>query len=271
MTGRLPRHLLRSLMLIACTLTTGAARTAETPCPLEPISSGSVVSVVDGRSFLLDDGREVRLAGLQIPAPAGAGDKDDSVGRAAKAALESLLAGQAVTLKAPKPASDRYGRVLAYAFVGGAESPVQHRLLLQGHALVAARPDHRACHAALLAREKTARDAKLGVWADPVYGLRRAEGGAALLAARGHFAVIEGKVVSVRESGGTIYVNFGRRWSQSLTLTIRKRDERQFAAAGLEPKKLEGRVVRVRGFIEERGGARIEALHPEQIELAEQN
>ena len=110
-------------MLIACTLTTGAARTAEAPCPLEPIGSGSVVSVVDGRSFLLDDGREVRLAGLQIPAPARAGDKDDSVGRAAKAALESLLAGQVVTLKAPKPASDRYGRIVAYAFVGGAESP----------------------------------------------------------------------------------------------------------------------------------------------------
>ena len=113
MTGRLPRHLLPSLMLIACTLTTGAAQTAESPCPLEPIGSGSVVSVVDGRSFLLDDGREVRLAGLQIPAPASAGDKDDSAGQAAKAALESLLAGQVVTLKAPKLASDRYGRIVA--------------------------------------------------------------------------------------------------------------------------------------------------------------
>ena len=248
---------------------TGAAQAAEPTCPLEPLGSGMVVSVVDGRSFLLDDGREVRLAGLQIPALARPGDKDDGAGRAAKAALESLLAGQTVTLKAPKPVSDRYGRVLAYAFVGGAESPVQHILLLQGHALVAARPDHRACHAELLAREKVAREAKLGVWADPVYGLRRAEGGAALLAARGHFAVIEGKVVSVRESGDTIYVNFGRRWTQSLTLTIRKRDERQFAAAGIELKTLEGRVVRVRGWIEERGGPRIEALHPEQIELAQ--
>ena len=271
MTGRLPSKLLPPVALIACALIAGAARAAETACPLQPLGSGSVVSVLDGRSFLIDDGREVRLAGLQIPAPARAGDKDDRADRAAKAALESLLGGQVVTLKAPKPVSDRYGRLVAYAFVGGAESPVQHSLLLQGHAVVAARPAHRACHAELLAREKVAREAKLGVWADPVYGLRRAESGAALLAARGHFAVIEGKVISVRESGATIYVNFGRRWSQSLTLTIRKRDERQFAAAGLGPKKLEGRVVRVRGFIEERNGPRIEALQPEQIELAEQN
>ena len=161
--------------------------------------------------------------------------------------------------------------MLAYAFVSGAESPVQHSRFLQGHALVAARPDNRACHAELLAREKAAREAKLGVWADPVYGLRRAESGAALLAARGQFAVIEGKVVSVRESGGTIYVNFGRRWAQSLTLTIRKRDERQFAAAGIEAKTLAGRLVRVRGWIEERNGPRIEALHPEQIELTQQH
>ena len=122
MTGR-PLHLLfRSVTLIACTLIAEAARTAEAPCPLEPIGGGSVVSVVDGRSFLLDDGREVRLAGLQIPTPARAGDTDDSAGRAAKAALESFLAGQLVTLKAPKPASDRYGRIVAYAFVGGASS-----------------------------------------------------------------------------------------------------------------------------------------------------
>ncbi|MDQ2954573.1 MAG: hypothetical protein M3R18_06525 [Pseudomonadota bacterium] len=161
--------------------------------------------------------------------------------------------------------------MVAYAFVPGAESPVQHSLLLQGHAFAAARPDNRACHAELLAREKVARDAKLGLWADPVYAMRRAESGAALLAARGRFAVIEGKVFSVRESGGTIYVNFGRRWAQSLTVTIRKRDARQFAAAGIEPKKLEGRLVRVRGFIEERNGARLEALHAEQIELAEEN
>ena len=78
-------------------------------------------------------------------------------------------------------------------------------------------------------------------------------------------------VVSVRESAGTIYMNFGRRWSQALTVTISKRDERVFAAAGVEPKKLEYRRVRVRGWVEERNGPRIEATRPEQIEIAERN
>ena len=81
----------------------------------------------------------------------------------------------------------------------------------------------------------------------------------------------EGKVVSVRESGGTIYVNFGRRWSQALTVTISKRHERIFSDAGRNPLALENRRIRVRGWVEIRNGPRIEASRPEQIELAEAN
>jgi hypothetical protein len=80
---------------------------------------------------------------------------------------------------------------------------------------------------------------------------------------------VEGRVLSVRESGGTLYINFGRRWSRDFTVTISKRNERIFVAAGVEPKKLEGRRLRVRGYIEMRGGPWIEATHPAQIEVAE--
>ena len=95
--------------------------------------------------------------------------------------------------------------------------------------------------------------------------------GAELLAERGQFTVVEGKIWSVRESGGTIYLNFGRRWSEALTVTILKRHERMFSGAGVWPKRLENRVVRVRGWIDERNGPRIEATRPEQIEIAELN
>src|SRR6202049_3610729 len=92
-------------------------------------------------------------------------------------------------------------------------------------------------------------------------------------AERGRFALVEGKVVSVRESGATIYVNFGRRWSENFAVTILKRNERNFTAAGLDLKGLAGRRIRVRGFIEARGGTGqspwIEAEYPEQIETAD--
>ena len=70
---------------------------------------------------------------------------------------------------------------------------------------------------------------------------------------KGQFALVEGKVVSVRESGATIYVNFGQRWSEDFAVTVRKRNERNFAAAGLDLQGLAGRRVIVRGFIEARG------------------
>jgi hypothetical protein len=99
--------------------------------------------------------------------------------------------------------------------------------------------------------------------------LLSADSPADVLAEKGHFALVEGNVMSVRERGATIYVNFGRRWTEDFTVTISKRNERSFAAAGLEPKKLAGRRVRVRGWIEERGGPWIEAARPEQIEFAD--
>jgi len=144
-------------------------------------------------------------------------------------------------------------------------------MIARGAARVAARVGDRGCAAELLARERAARDAKLGLWAEPYYSIKRAEDPSAIAADLGRFAVVEGKVLSVRESGGTIYVNFGRRWSEDFTVTILKRNERSFSAAGLDPKRLDGRRVRVRGFIEARGGPWIEALRPEQIELLERN
>jgi hypothetical protein len=66
-------------------------------------------------------------------------------------------------------------------------------------------------------------------------------------------------------------VNFGRRWSQALTVTISKRRARIFTDAGIVPKVLENRPIRVRGWVEARNGPRIEALRPEQIEIVTGN
>lgn len=90
-----------------------------------------------------------------------------------------------------------------------------------------------------------------------------------LAAESGQFTLVEGKVLSVRESGATIYVNFGRRWTRDFTVIILKRQQRTFSAAGIEPKQLQGRRIRVRGWIEQRGGPVIMAEAPEQIELIE--
>ena len=136
-----------------------------------------------------------------------------------------------------------------------------------GFARVSAEGDE--CATELLAREQSARNGKLGLWGQGYYAVLAAENLDELVAGRGHFTVVEGRVLTVRESGGTIYMNFGRRWSEALTVTILKRNERNFVAGGVDPRKLANLRVRVRGFVEERNGPRIEATRPEQIEIAE--
>jgi len=242
-------------------------------CSGEIIARGTVSRVVDGRGFVLDDGREVRLAAIEVPPlppPQESGAAPG--GAAARDALAALLAGAEVVLRQAEPQkSDRYGRIVAYAFTArdGVERSVQADLIAAGLARVAARVGNRDCAAELLGREEAARSAKLGLWASSYYDSLDAENPANVLAERGRFALVEGKVVLVRESGATIYVNFGRRWTEDFTVTILKRNARNFTAAGLELKKLAGRRVRVRGWIEERGGPWIEAARPEQIEITD--
>ena len=120
-----------------------------------------------------------------------------------------------------------------------------------------------------MSAERAARAARRGIWADPNFAPLSAENVAGLQAERGRFALVEGKVLSVRESGATIYTNFGRRWMRDFIVTILRRLQRAFAAAGVESQKLEGRRIRVRGWIEQRGGPIIAAEAPEQIEFAD--
>jgi micrococcal nuclease len=260
-------------------LATAAAEEAKRPaaCRLEPAATtdaGTVTAVIDGRTFVLEDGRELRLAGIEVPAPIPASGGDGAplpAAHAAKAALEELIAGRTVSLNRFGPESDRYGRRLVHAFVAGAgdEVWVQGALVAQGHARVAARLD--SCAKELLPSERSARAAGLGLWSDPQFRLRPAENPTDILAERGRFALVEGKIISVRESGGTVYLNFGRVWTRDFAVTVLKRNERLFTASGMELKKLEGRRIRIRGWVEERGGPRIEAHGPEQIEIAERN
>jgi endonuclease YncB( thermonuclease family) len=248
---RRPRRIL--VIAAACALL-GCNAAAQEPCKLTSIGTADVAATRDGRTLLLTDGREVRLAGIEAP--------DDS-----HAALEALTAGHALRLEKLGDERDRYGRVVAFAFVEDGGPSVQHTLLEQGRARVSARVGDKACADGLLSAERAARQASRGLWADPNFAPLSAENLARLQTARGQFALVEGKVLSVRESGATIYVNFGRRWTRDFTVIILRRLGKAFTTAGIEPKKLEGRRVRVRGWIEQRGGPIITAEAPEQIEV----
>jgi endonuclease YncB( thermonuclease family) len=251
------RHCTRTLVsAIALLSLLAAPAPAQAPCKLAAIGEAKVAAVRDGRTLRLADGRELRLAAIEV-------------GGSSRAALQSLVAGRPLRLERLGADHDRYGRLVAFAFAGDAQQSLQQALLEQGHARVSARVGDKACAEALLTTERAARAARRGLWADPNFAPLNAENLTRLRAERGHFVLVEGKVLSVHESGATIYLNFGRHWTKDFTVTILRRRQRAFASAGIELKRLEGRRIRVRGWIEQRRGPIIEVTAPEQIEFAD--
>jgi endonuclease YncB( thermonuclease family) len=237
-----------SLQLLACI---GRADAAD--CALERQGEGRVATIVDARSFRLDDGREIRLAGIERTGTD-------------RAALSALVGGREVILHGEDDTPDRYGRQVAFVFVAGSEHSVQIELLRRGEAMISSHTAEKNCAAALAAAEQTARNAKLGIWAETA-AIKNTESPGDILAAIGHFTVVEGKVLSVRQAGSTTYLNFGRNWTRDFAATIPRRFIPAFEGAGLEPKSLENKRIRVRGVVSSRGGPRIELLRVGQIEV----
>jgi endonuclease YncB( thermonuclease family) len=238
-----------------------AAGDAGPTCPgLETGPIRTVTRVLDGETVALDDGRELRLIGALAPraidadAEAGAWPAEVS----ATEALRALVLGRSVELRFGGARWDRYGRLLAQAFLveGEGRRWVQGVLLEQGLARAYALAGSRSCSAELLAAERPARQSRLGLWAEAAYQVRPADKPAALVRYRATFQVVEGTVVRVGQTRGRIYLNFDRNWRRGFSVSLRRGDASLLPGpyAG-RPKALEGRSVRVRGWIGERGGA----------------
>ena len=125
-----------SCMVGAVVLSTAPARTQGRPltaCRFELSGTGSVRAIIDGRSFILEDGREIRLAGIEVPLAPASGESRPraAAALAARAALESMLASQSVELRQNGAVADRYGRALAMVYVmrDGVARSVTHEML----------------------------------------------------------------------------------------------------------------------------------------------
>lgn len=242
----------RLRLIIAFLVVVGRAAFAA-PCQFEAQGEGRVAGIVDARSVRLDDGREIRLTGIEATSTT-------------KQALTSLLVGRDVTLRSTDDTPDRYGRQGALVFIGESDTSVQAVLLAQGDAVVSAEIADKACATALISSEAEARRQKKGSWADPS-AIKNAESPDDILAGIGRFMVVEGKVLSVRQAGAMTYLNFGRSWTRGFAATISKRNLPAFESAGMPLKSLENKRIRIRGWVEGTTGPRIDVVRVGQVEL----
>ncbi|WP_437378937.1 thermonuclease family protein [Inquilinus limosus] len=243
------RALLPLLLLCA------ASARAESPAVPEDGPAVAVSAVLDGRTVTLADGTVLRLSALDIPA----GRWRDIT----RSVLAGLLQDQLVRPVRLAP-PDRHGRVPAGLRRGDGLS-LEAELLRRGLARVdAGGADPAAALAPLLAAEAEARAAGRGLWGDPAFAVRLAD-----VLGRGdldRFQIVEGRVSRAALVRGRAYLNFGADPRQDFTVTAEPEVVRRLAEAGQDLMTLQGRRVRVRGWLDWSGGPRMVLGRMEQIE-----
>jgi endonuclease YncB( thermonuclease family) len=228
------------------------------------------VQVVDGQTLRLLGGREVRLVGALAPS---AFDAAAETGRwppaeAARRALEQIATGRDLRVVTDGRRTDRYGRLLAHVFVesGSGAVWVQGELLRAGHARAYLPGGSNACFAQLLASEAAAREARAGLWSETAYRVQSASEVRSLLGLVGTFQLVEGRIATVTGLRSAVYVNFGADWRTDFTISIRGAARREALSRWTDLAVLGGRLLRVRGWIERRGGPLIDIQDLSEIE-----
>jgi endonuclease YncB( thermonuclease family) len=244
------------------------------PCAgLEAGPAHTVTRIIDGETVALDDGRELRLIGALAPRAidVGAAPGDWPLEVATRAELGALVLGRTIELAFDGDRVDRHGRLLAHAFwrQDGRRRWVQGHLLVHGLARAYVQAGNRSCGRELIEVEHGARQAGRGVWAEAAYRIREADRTNAILRYRNTFQVIEGRVINVGETRGVIYLNLGTGRS-ALSASLRRGDRRRLLGEFSDDlKMLEGRRVRVRGWIEVRRGPVINLSSAGHVEVLE--
>lgn len=142
----------------------GAASCSSAAGPAEPVGAGpagrlepaEVAFVIDGDTLELEDGRRVRLVGIDTP------ERDECLYDDAKRLLARMVDGETVGLQRDRSDTDRFGRTLRYIWRG--EELVNERLVDEGLAVARVYGDD-DLHADRLAEaQRRAREAQRGLW-----------------------------------------------------------------------------------------------------------
>jgi endonuclease YncB( thermonuclease family) len=211
--------------------------------------------------LVLVSGQVARLAGIRLPdAPSHR-----------EHALSWLRArgGEAALVQGPGR-RDRWNRMsLRLRSLGEPTLDWAHGLVEAGLALVDAGLDGVFCQPELLALEATARERRLGVWADERYKPLDANQSERLRERIGSFVLVEGRVRSIGERKQRVYLNFGGLWAEDFTIIIPRTTWKQMLDRGLGAEALKGRRIRARGILQPWQGTAFSVEIPEMIERLE--
>jgi endonuclease YncB( thermonuclease family) len=221
-----------------------------------PCNSGliEVAAVIDGDTLRLEDGRSLRLIGVNTP-ELGHGKADEPGAREARRLLELLVSrsGGFVRICLDAERRDRYGRQLAHLYDRDGRN-INRQLLQHGAGYLIAIPPNLKNHGCYRDAESQARGDARGLWRQPV-----AEA-SDLLGDESGFHILTGYIERVGESRSGVWLDL----EGGLALRITWDDWDDFGID--DPESLLHTGLEVRGWIYHRNGQqRIRVRHPASI------
>jgi endonuclease YncB( thermonuclease family) len=160
-----PQHRRLMTICVLALLVEAAATAAQSRwAPL----TGRITRVIDGEAIEVRIGERleiVRYIGIGTPEILHPSGGPDRYREAARAANARLVADTPVQLVFDMQVRDRTGRLLAYVYAG--DVFLNAELVGAGYAEVATSPPNVRHREAFMARQRDARQAKRGLWADP--------------------------------------------------------------------------------------------------------
>ena len=173
-------------------------------CALESglqVETVQVAEIFDGDTVKLEDGRRIRMVGINTPEVAHRGKPAEPLAETAKQQLEAALSKRPIRLLVGQDSHDHYGRVLGHLF-DGEDNSIIADLLRQGAGFqVAMVPNLRYVDCYQQAQAQ-ARESQLGVWGHAYYAAVPADSSAL----KGGYARIKGRVESVELTKKAVFV-----------------------------------------------------------------
>lgn len=214
-----------------------------------------VKKVFDGDTVLLEDGRRIRLLGINTPEVQHKNEGAQAGGDEAKRWLTDKLRNGKVRLETDAEKTDKYKRTLAHLFTEDNEH-INLQLVAAGLATVNIYPPNLQYAEELVNAQDQVEQAGLGIWRRAEYAVMPVS----RLAGQGHagWTRLVGRVMKIRNSRKYSYLEFSSQFEARI--------ERKWLSLFPDMNSYLGRSIEVRGWLNKnRNGFSMLIRHPSAI------
>lgn len=225
----------------------------------EDFSYYIVQKVYDGDTLLLNDGRKIRLLGINTPEIEHSRQAAQTGGDVARKWLTEQLLSRRVRLEFDQQKQDKYKRYLAHIFTGQ-EEHINLELVRLGLATTSIYPPNLKYVPELLAAEQSAEAKQLGIWQFSDYASK--SGSELNNKNKRGWQRITGQVIQIKNTAKNSYLKM----TGNFEVRIKKRYLQYFDILEL----LKGQKIEVRGWVKKyKKGFTMLVKHPGAIKILE--